>query len=162
MSRSLVTTAVSMVGAVVVLLAGSAQADWPHDAFNCKAYRADLIWQAWARKHCPRYRWRRVQQVPYGSGDALCHGVIIATGDQAQSTKVATENAIVAWQGRVRFRFGERYIDINYARGQTGKDPEVVCSQSSVPDALRDKTNPTLYRCELSAAPCRAVPKKLK
>lgn len=36
-----------------------ADADWPQGAFSCRAYRADLYWEKWARRHCSEYRWRR-------------------------------------------------------------------------------------------------------
>jgi hypothetical protein len=152
----------ALVAFAWIMLTMPARAEWPHNAFSCKSYRADLIWREWALENCPRYRrrhWRvRAQahwKAPAYDG-AVCHGSIIITGDQAHTTKDATANAVLAWQGRVRFRYGERYIDMGSA-----KDATVVCAQSSVPDAFRDKAGATLYRCELQARPCRATAKKM-
>lgn len=164
------------LAALVAIPPAEAQEAWLRKAFTCKAYRADLYWREWAREHCRGYRWRRHRAwharrwrrrhretvvrhvVQY---EPTCHAVIIAAGDQAQTHKAATDNAVLAWQGRVRFRYGERYLNIQHARGPRGREPEVLCSQSSLPDAYRDKAGSTLYRCELSAKPCRVEAEKL-
>jgi hypothetical protein len=50
-----------LFAAVAVVLGfiaiATARADWPENAFSCKAYRADLAYRDWAREHCGR-RWR--------------------------------------------------------------------------------------------------------
>lgn len=131
-------------------------AEWPHDAFSCRAMRQDLMWKEWARTHCPDWRrWRGYQA--YASGDALCQGVVEATGDQAQSENAAWDSAVTAWKGRVRFRYGERFTDFDKARA-----PSRVCAPSSVADSGRDKAFSQLYRCEISGRPCRVEAMQLK
>ncbi len=136
-----------------------ANAEWPNDAFTCRSYRADLYWQSWARRHCHGYRWRRhwrARHVPYASGDAVCQPVVESTGDQGQSEVAARENALTSWRGRVRFKYGERYTKFESARNQ-----HEVCAPSSIPDAYRDQKLPPLFRCEISARPCRVEARPL-
>jgi hypothetical protein len=158
MTRTLL--ALSLTAILAVLLSPPAGADWPADAFSCRAYRADLVWQSWARRHCRGHRWRyharHTRHVPYASGDALCQPVVPATGEQAQSEGNAYESAITAWRGEVRFLYGERFSDISKSRGL-----DKTCAPSSVPDSLRDKANPPLYRCRISARPCRVEARPL-
>ena len=146
---------------LLTLSIGTAKAEWPQNAFSCASYRQDLYWQTWARRHCPDWRWRqwrrwKAHHVPYASGDALCQPVVEATGDQAQSENAAWENALIAWKGRVRFRYGERFTDFAKARM-----PSRVCAPSSVADSGRDKAFSQLYRCEIGARPCRVEARPL-
>jgi hypothetical protein len=153
--------AVFAVAVVWVLLTLPAGAEWPQNAFSCASYRQDLYWHNWARRHCPDWRWRqwrrwRTQQVPYASGDALCQTLVESTGEQAQTETVARDNALVAWRGRVRFKYGERFTEFKHSRDQRS-----VCAPSSIPDAYRDQKLPPLYRCEISARPCRVEARRL-
>lgn len=154
---TLVTTIVVAVAWVFWTL--PANAEWPQNAFSCRAYRADLYWHEWARRHCRGYRWRhyrRTRHVPYASGDALCQPVIEATGEQGQNEASARESALTSWRGRVRFKYGERFTEFKHARYQ-----REVCAPSSVPDAYRDQKLPPLFRCEISGRPCRVEARPL-
>lgn len=140
----------------------TASADWPRDAFTCRAYRADLYWHEWAREHCRDYRWRYRQrsrqayrQHTYAHEDG-CRRVIESTGEQAQSKDNAEALALRNWQGRVRFHYGEKFIQFENAR-----DRKITCSASSVADTVGGKIQEKLmgvshFRCELSARPCAA------
>lgn len=164
MTQSLIrwcTAIVLFVMLVCIMLTRPAGAEWPNDAFNCRAYRSDLYWQSWARKHCRGWRrWKRhgttTRYVVRSRGDALCQPVTEATGEQAQREDTARESALTAWRGRVRFKYGERYTDFDHAR-----DKRVGCAPSSVPDAYRDQKLPPLFRCELIAKPCRVEAKRI-
>jgi hypothetical protein len=130
-----------------------AKAEWPpQHAFTCKGWRADLYWRDWARQHCRGDRQRRwkVRHVPVASGDARCQPLVPATGDQAQSEDSAYESAITSWRGEVRFLYGERFSDLKKAR-----DLDRTCAPSSVPDSARDRALAPLFRCRISARPCR-------
>lgn len=152
------------IAAVLTLAIGpaSAQEAWTDHAFTCRAYRADLYWHRWAREHCRDYRWRwrryhrSHQWQPVNPDGVVCHGFVPAVGEQAQSEEAAWEAAIVAWRGRVRWLHGERFTDHQAARNLIK-----ACAPSSVPDAYRDQKLPPLYRCEMQARPCRAVPRKV-
>jgi hypothetical protein len=148
----------SLIAALALI--SPAGAEWPADAFNCRAWRADLYWHDWAKRHCRGHRWRyyaqRHRHVPYASGDALCQPIVEATGEQAQTVAAARDSALTAWRGRVRFKYGERFTDFQHARGQ-----REVCAPSSVPDAYRDQKLPPLMRCELSGRPCRVEARAL-
>jgi hypothetical protein len=159
----------TLVTTIVVALAWifwtlPAKAEWPRDAFTCKSYRADLYWQRWAREHCPSYRhktWHRrrwtAPRYVAPRGDALCQRVVPATGEQAQSEDSAYESAVTSWRGEVRFLYGERYSDVKNAR-----DLDRVCAPSSVPDSVRDRTLAPLFRCRLTARPCRVEARPVK
>jgi hypothetical protein len=140
-----------------------AKAEWPHNAFSCRAYKADLVWHRWARRHCPSYRWRKAWRPRHVASDtgAHCHIVVAATGAQAQSVAKAQERALIAWMGDVSYRFGSRYMDIGHAKGRL-----IDCSISDVGDTLGSKIQDALgvghYRCRLTAAPCRAEARKWK
>jgi hypothetical protein len=107
------------------------------------------------------YRFRYVPKTISSATDAYCHRLIEATGEQAQSKDNAEERALRAWQGRVRFHFGEKYLDFGNAR-----DKRITCSPSSVSDTVGGKIQEKLlgvshYRCEISARPCREPARKV-
>lgn len=148
---------------LTAFLSPEVKAEWPNDAFSCRAYRADLYWHQWARENCRGYRWRQHHQARayyqrrnYNDDDGVCRRVIDATGEQAQSKDSAEALALRNWQGRVRFHFGEKFIVFENAR-----DRKITCSASSVADTVGGKIQEKLlgvshYRCELSARPCAA------
>lgn len=131
---------------------------------NWKAMRSHNCF--WYGRNCPgQRRWRHYHRpaVTYSNGesDAYCHRLIEATGDQAQSRDNAENLALRTWQGRVRFHFGEKYIDFGNAR-----DKKITCSPSSVADTVGGKIQDKLlgishFRCELSARPCRAPARRV-
>jgi hypothetical protein len=63
-----------LFAAVAVVLGfiaiATARADWPQDAFSCRAYRADLAYRDWAREHCSGRRWRHHHSYHKPSPDA--------------------------------------------------------------------------------------------
>jgi hypothetical protein len=62
-----------LFAAVAVVLGfiaiATARADWPENAFSCRAMRADLAYQDWAERHCGR-RWRHHHSYHKPSPDA--------------------------------------------------------------------------------------------
>lgn len=156
--------AVALATMTWVFLTLPAGAEWPtRDAFyRCDDYRNSRHWRSWANRNCHDWRrqharrWRP-QHVHVPRGDALCQSIVEATGEQAQTEESAWESALTSWRGRVRFRYGERFTDFSKAR-----IPHRVCAPSSVPDAYRDQKLPPLYRCEVSARPCRVEAKSVK
>jgi len=83
--------------------------------------------------------------------DAWCKPAVPATGAQGQDEGTAWDHAITAWRGHVRWLYGERYADEKQARSLTRN-----CGPSSIKDSVRDATLPQLYRCEITARPCRS------
>lgn len=73
-------------------------------------------------------------------------------GTQWPTRSGALEAAEKDWMETVRWKFGERYMDINHAVGYRREtDPE--CSRSSVGEVVGQ----TQMRCEIWARPCRAL-----
>ncbi len=126
---------------------------------NCFWYGADC--PGWARRYRHR-KWHATPSAPASIDSGVtCHRRTEATGEQAQSKDAAEERALRAWQGRVRFHFGERFLDFGNAR-----DAKIACSPSSVADTVGGKIQDKLlgishYRCEISARPCRAPARKV-
>jgi hypothetical protein len=160
----------TLVTTIVVALAWifwtlPAKAEWPGDTFTYKGYRKDLYWGKYhcggryRREGCERWRQRRwkARHVPVASGDALCQPVVPRTGEQAQSETAAYESAVTAWRGEVRFLYGERYTDLDKARNK-----DRTCAPSSVADSVRDKTLAPLFRCRITARPCRVEARPVK
>jgi hypothetical protein len=75
-------------------------------------------------------------------------GRISATGAQRFGESAARRSADRAWQDRVRSKLGEKFMELENARGK-----RYECSQSA--RALGMK----LRRCELHAVPCEPKPK---
>jgi len=133
---------------------------------NRKALRQNNCF--WFGEDCPgTRRWRHrhyrapVKVYSNGETDAFCHRLIETTGEQAQSKDNAEAFALRSWQGRVRFHFGEKYLNFENAR-----DKRLTCSPSSVADTVGGKIGEKLlgishFRCELSARPCRAPARKI-
>mgnify|MGYP001571888852 FL=1 len=161
-----------IVAALALLLASTASAQEPAP-LSCRWYANDGYWGTrYSPPHCWRHkRWPSAhRRLPHRHGyvpppahdGAACHPLLAATGEQAQSKENAETKALTAWQGRVRFHYGERFIDIANA-----KDPRVACSPSSVADTVGGKIQDKLlgvshYRCEIAARPCRAEPKRMR
>ena len=158
--------AVALATMAIVLWSLPAGAEWPpRDAFwRCDEYRPGRDWRRWANRNCHDWRrhhvrrsaWRP-QHVHVPRGDALCQPIVPATGEQAQSEDNAYESAVTAWRGEVRFLYGERYSDIAKARSL-----DRVCAPSSVPDSARDKALAPLFRCRITARPCRVEARSVK
>ena len=170
MTRSLIVLAVAAALSVLIVGAAPAQERYRGDYIdaehraNRKALRSHNCY--WYGIDCPgQRRWRHYHRpaVVYSNGesDNYCHRLIEATGEQAQSKDNAEERALRAWQGRVRFHFGEKYLSFENAR-----DKKITCSPSSVADTVGGKIQDKLlgishFRCELSARPCRAPARKV-
>lgn len=85
-----------------------------------------------------------------------CKGPLDALGNDIRGIDDATTAARRAWMERARWRYGERFMEINYAR-----DTHIQCSRTEAPltdgkvgKALDDRTH--LSRCEIIATPCAA------
>lgn len=136
------------------------------EQFTHEAYRRDLYWRGYycrdGRYHaegCDAWRWRRQHRhyhQPVNPDSVVCHAMVPAVGEQAQSEEAAWEAAITSWRGRVRWLHGERFTNHKAAR-----DLLRACAPSSVPDAYRDQKLPPLYRCEMQARPCRPQAMKI-
>jgi len=159
MTRTATPIIVCTLLASALLASTSAIAEWPpRDAFyRCDEYRPGRDWRRWANRNCSHWRRHHHARRAVTRADTVCHAAVAATGEQAQSEAAAWDAAIVAWRGRTRFLHGERYSDDRVAR-----DMQKTCAPSSVPDAYRDAKLPALYRCEISAKPCRPLPRKLE
>jgi hypothetical protein len=140
-----------------------AGAEWPNDAFSCRALRQDLYWHNWARRHCRGYNWRKYHARHHryvAPSDPTCHRLISATGGAAQSDESAKSRALLAWQAEVAFHFGDRYLNISEA-----KDATIACAQAGVPDTVGSKIQDFIgvghVRCHITARPCRVEARPL-
>ena len=75
-----------------------------------------------------------------------CLGTVRAVGSQWVGADGAKSSAIKAWREVVRFDSGEKFSDWANA-----KDVTQGCSQSSIGEVI----GKVLYRCEVSAKPCK-------
>jgi hypothetical protein len=127
--------------------------------------------ECWADRQCRR-EWRqetrakaasrhgkRIVRVKHESGGASrgpdCRGLVVATGERAQSEDSAQTLALRSWRGQVQFKYGESYTSFEYA-----KDPRILCTPAGVDDTVGGKIGKKLFgvshwRCELSGYPCR-------
>lgn len=76
-----------------------------------------------------------------------CKDKLTDHGDQRPSEAMAMAAADKAWIQSVRFKYGEQYTDIKLSRPKA----EYTCANASV--------NGVLHRCEVTARPCKPVPR---
>jgi hypothetical protein len=133
---SSVAGAVLLVGAIGIVPSAAMP---PRSTFAQDATGSRLTQSAQSRRE--RERWER-------EGARCAEGRISATGSQHLSELGARRSAERAWQDRVRSKLGEKFMDLENARGK-----RYECSQSA--RALGMK----LRRCELNAVPCEPRPK---
>lgn len=81
-----------------------------------------------------------------------CKPPLVAVGDQALSEETARTAAEKHWMANVRWRDGEKHMDIKHAR-----IIHIECSRSSVPptNGIVGQVLPNEHRCEIIARPCR-------
>lgn len=81
-----------------------------------------------------------------------CKPPLTAVGDQALSEDTARTAAEKHWMANVRWRDGEKYMDVKNAR-----IVHIECSRSSVPvtGGVIGQALPNEHRCEIIARPCR-------
>lgn len=84
--------------------------------------------------------------------DHHCKPPLAAVGDQALSEDTARTSAEKHWMANVRWRDGEKHMDIKHARVE-----RIECSRSSVPvtGGVVGQVLPAEHRCEIIARPCR-------
>lgn len=107
--------------------------------------------RAWRQRHEPKpqprpepTRWEHAHQA---HNVAICHRVLETVGDQAASEDAAKEQARKSWIQEVRWRYGERAMTIDLARGLA-----FACSRSSIGSVIGQ----TFVRCAISGQPCEA------
>jgi hypothetical protein len=162
------TLATLLMGlAAWVLLTLPAGAEWPQNAFTCRAYRADLYWHNWARENCPSYRWRRswrhryvTQPVVPAIGSQHCPGTIInVVSGEHQGEEKAKGGARKMFMGEASTRHGLAYAELGFAKHIRWR-----CFPAQAHDtwtgALAKVGNKAMggdgqnVRCELWASPC--------
>lgn len=81
-----------------------------------------------------------------------CKTPLTAVGDQALSEETARTAAEKHWMANVRWRDGEKYMDVKNAR-----IIHMECSRSSIPptNGIVGQVIPNEHRCEIIARPCR-------
>jgi hypothetical protein len=85
-----------------------------------------------------------------GAEQPACLDAVVAAGPERRSLARARYSADDMWMGRVRFDYGERYVDINNA-----KDKSYLCVASTpVSPAVIIKR--VYFRCMTTARPCQA------
>jgi hypothetical protein len=84
-----------------------------------------------------------------GSGAPRCYGIVAAVGELAASRLRARRRAEDIWMDRIRFDFGERYVDLNNAEGVSH-----VCAVA-IPMSASIVIKKAYFRCKIWARPCR-------
>ena len=79
--------------------------------------------------------------------DHGCVAPVAEVGDQHISEDGAKREADKSWAQTVRFRFGERMMDLTHAR-----NVHYACGRSSIGSIIGQ----TFHRCEVYARPCQA------
>lgn len=107
----------------------------------------------------------RVTVTPSSPGDVLenrreCRQMVEVPGDEARTEEAAKLQAKQHWLKTVRFRYGERFLDLASAQGE-----HMQCSRSDFPvtggkigaavDAITHQ-----WRCQMFAVPCSAPIKR--
>jgi hypothetical protein len=107
----------------------------------------------WGRCADGRPRWRGYegyqQEASRGDVDrgAFCHPRRRVVGTEQKTREKARYAADDSWMGAMRYDFGERFQDLNYA-----KDVRHNCDLSSKTPFLKSAR----FRCVVEATPCRA------
>jgi hypothetical protein len=83
-----------------------------------------------------------------GAPGVVCHPRRRAVGDEKSSREQAEAAADYAWMGSIRYDYGERYQDLELAKGVRR-----TCVPSSTSSILKSP----LFRCEVEATPCRST-----
>lgn len=132
------------------------QPHWPETLPVSKPIRKPQV-KGWVR-HAPPARTiikRDVVSKPERITDPdanHCKPPLVAVGDQALSEETARTAAEKHWMANVRWRDGEKHMDIKHAR-----IIHIECSRSSVPptNGIVGQVLPNEHRCEIIARPCR-------
>jgi hypothetical protein len=108
----------------------------------------------WGNCNDGRRRWRhysghRHVHQPNGESDrgVICQPRRRVVGEERSSKEKAQKAAEGSWMGAVRYDYGERYQDLNFA-----KDVRHNCDPSSVSRIVKTP----FFRCVVEATPCRA------
>lgn len=136
---------------------GKCEGGHPHYAHS---WRDDIGYRHY--RHCakdfwgrcadgrPRWRYDNAEyQASRGDVDrgAFCHPRRRVVGTEQKTREKARFAADDAWMGAIRYDFGERFQDLNYA-----KDVRHNCDLSSKTPFLKSAR----FRCVVEATPCRA------
>jgi hypothetical protein len=106
------------------------------------------------------YRWRYIRPGTRSRDDAppevrgrddpiagiACHPRRRAVGDERPSREQAEAAADYAWMGAIRYDYGERYQDLELAKG---------VRRTCVPSSPSSTLKSSQFRCEVEATPCR-------
>lgn len=133
-----------------------AQENWPWAEFSKQtAKQAKRQYKRRRRPQVRSYR-RRAKRHHKRRREPGCQPSLSITGKQFASLSGAKARADKAWQGAARFRHGERFMDLRFARGV-----KYQCVHSSVENIANRATeavgiNSQLKRCQITAQPCVA------
>ena len=158
---------------ILVLVAGMPKAkaeDWPYTEFSETVAGVRATKEQRRRYKRPRVYKRHKRRHPHGTHPAAvvkawrkldgfsdghhCIAAVTTVGDQANSTEGAKSQADKAWTQLVRYKAGERYMDLRFAKSKT-----YTCVHSSVPNVVNRATavvglDTQFERCEIIATPC--------
>ena len=128
---------------------------------SCYRYRYNTWEDQWERYRVyrrPAPQVRAYIQREYDTRDdrGRCLAKHKAIGNERYDREKAREDARQAWASLVRFHWGVKYMDLQYA-----KDIVFTCSKSSTGERASEKvagalTGGALQQCEIEAQPCRA------
>jgi type II secretory pathway pseudopilin PulG len=105
-----------------------------------------------------------VEEVERIAEEERCRGPRIeAIGEEHASQDAALKSADKRWQASVRFDFGEKWMDLTYARRYESRCQRSSTGESlaaKVTDAITGGGAPVLYRCKVWAIRCVAPRKR--
>lgn len=156
---------------VLLAMPMDARAGWPESEWRKPAPNIEKPKRRHVHRSRPRVKaWKHKKRRGHGSHPAatvkawrnldgfadskLCIAAVATVGDQANSTQGAQAQADKAWSQLVRYKAGERYMDLRFA-----KQKSYTCVHSSVPNVANRATavvgiDTQFERCEIIATPC--------
>jgi hypothetical protein len=136
--------------------------------FPAAPLQAQGITDYWDRYHAPRkvkkrvkrprrhqHRPRKEEPKRVDPDDWRCLPSMEGIGTQWATEDGALDRAEKDWMERVRYKYGERYMDISNSAGYD-RDRDRECGRSSIGEVAGQ----TLHRCSIWARPCRSLKDK--
>ena len=154
-----VTLALAMVCAVPVFSIPAFATDWDWDLGSGSPTARHRARVHYARRHhhdetkVMAYVKREGEQADAKKTEAQCVDKVRGLGTQWIGTEGAMDAAKKDWMERVRYDYGESFIDMTNA-----KDFVSRCGRVSIAEVAGQVT----YRCEILARPCKATMKEAK
>lgn len=140
-----------IIAAVMAAFALPAYAacDWWDDGYHCNQRRVVVK----RKKHrVPEREVIRQYRSIEDDDDRICKPPVRGVGTQWIGEEGALEAAKKDWMERVRYDYGESFLDMKNARGPYGDDKPIhTCGRTSVGETLGQ----VFYRCQLIGRPCR-------